>query len=80
MILKLKNIEWDTDNLRILETLPEEQEWSLHYHDDITDFDVVEEQSQLRIGDVEQLVMNFKRSIEEKFHNDIEDFDIQLSW
>ena len=79
MNLKLKNIKWETDNLRILETLPEEQEWYLHEYD-ITDFDGVEEQSQLRIGDVEQLVMNFKRSIEEKFHNDIEDFDIQLSW
>ena len=79
MILKLKNIEWETDTLRILESLPEEQEWNLHEYD-ITDFDGVEEQSQLRIGDVEQLVMNFKRSIEEKFHNDIEDFDIQLSW
>lgn len=79
MILKLKNIEWETDNLRILESLPEEQEWNLHEYD-ITDFDGVEEQSQLRIGDVEQLVMNFKRSIEGKFHNDIEDFDIQLSW
>lgn len=79
MILKLKNIEWETDNLRILESLPEEQEWNLHEYD-ITDFDGVEEQSQLRIGDVEQLVMNFKRSIEEKFNNDIEDFDIQLSW
>ena len=79
MNLKLKNIKWETDNLRILETLPEEQEWNLHEYD-ITDFDGVEEQSQLRIGDVEQLVMNFKRSIEEKFHNDIEDFDIQLSW
>ena len=80
MILKLKNIEWDTDNLRILETLPEEQEWSLHYHDMVTDFDDVDEPSQLKIGDIEQLVTNFKRSIEEKFHNDIEDFDIQLSW
>ena len=79
MILKLKNIECETDNLRILESLPEEQEWNLHEYD-ISDFDGVEEQSQLRIGDVEQLVMNFKRSIEEKFHNDIEDFDIQLSW
>ena len=79
MNLKLKNIKWETDNLRILETLPEEQEWYLHEYD-ITDFDGVEEQSQLRIGDVEQLVMNFKRSIEEKFHNYIEDFDIQLSW
>ena len=79
MILKLKNIEWETDNLRILESLPEEQEWNLHEYD-ITDFDGVEEQSQLRIGDVEQLVMNFKERIEEKFNNDIEDFDIQLSW
>ena len=80
MILKLKNIEWNTDNLRILETLPEEQEWSLHYHDDITDFDGVEEQSQLRIGDVEQMVRSFKERTEERFNNDINDFDILLSW
>ena len=79
MILKLKNIEWDTDNLRILETLPEEQEWNLLDYD-ITDFDGVEEHTQLRIGDVEQLVMNFKRSLEEKFHNVLDDFDILLSW
>ena len=79
MILKLKNIEWDTDNQRILDTLPETQEWNLHEYD-ITDFDGVEEQSQLRIGDVEQMVRSFKERIEEEFHNDIEDFDIQLSW
>jgi len=79
MILKLKNIEWDTDNQRILDTLPETQEWNLHEYD-ITDFDGVEEQSQLRIGGVEQMVRSFKERIEEEFHNDIEDFDIQLSW
>ena len=78
MILKLKNIEWETDNLKILESLPEEQEWNLHNY--IKSMSDVKEQSQLTIGDVEQLVMYFKRSVEEKFHNDIEDFDIQLSW
>ena len=79
MILKLKNIEWDTDNQRILESLPEEQEWNLH-ENDITDFDGVEEQSQLRIGDVEQMVRSFKERTEERFNNDINDFDILLSW
>ena len=79
MILKLKNIEWETDNLRILESLPKEQEWNLHEYD-ITDFDGVEEQSQLRIGDVEQMVRSYKERIEEEFNNDINDFDILLSW
>jgi len=79
MILTLKNIEWDTDNQRILDTLPEIQEWNLH-ENDITDFDGVEEQSQLRIGDVEQMVRSFKERTEERFNNDINDFDILLSW
>ena len=35
---------------------------------------------ELKIGDIEQLVRSFKERIEEKFNNDIEDFDIQLSW
>jgi hypothetical protein len=79
MILTLKNIEWDTDNQRILDTLPETQIWILN-ENDITDFDGVEEQSQLRIGDVEQMVRSYKERIEEEFNNDINDFDILLSW
>lgn len=79
MILTLKNIEWDTDNQRILDTLPETQIWILNKND-ITDFDGVEEQSQLRMGDVEQMVRSYKERIEEEFNNDINDFDILLSW
>jgi len=79
MILTLKNIEWDTDNQRILDYLPETQIWILN-ENDITDFDGVEEQSQLRIGDVEQMVRSFKERTEERFNNDINDFDILLSW
>ena len=81
MKLTLKKIDWetDTDNMRVLESLPEK--WVFHiYEPDITDFDGVEEQSQLRIGDIEQLVKGFKEELEEKFYHNINGFEIELGW
>mgnify|MGYP004280417229 CR=1 FL=1 len=78
MKLTLKRIDWetDTDNMWILESLPEE--WVFHiYESELEDFEL---DKSISIGYIHQLVKGFKEELEEKFYQDINGFEIEVGW
>lgn len=78
MKITLKKIDWDTDtdNMWVLESLPEE--WVLLISEsELEDYEL---DKSISIGYIEQVVKGFKEELEEKFYQNINGFEIELSW
>jgi hypothetical protein len=78
MKITLKKIDWDTDtdNMWVLESLPEEWVFLIP-ESELEDYEL---DKSISIGYIEQVVKGFKEELEEKFYQNINGFEIELSW